>query len=197
MLPGKYLALLAAEFGVEVAGLDYSTVGIATCKKLFETLGLNADFRCEDLFSTTFEDENFDIVYSKGVIEHFRDPTEVVEVHHRLLKRGGRAIITVPNYGGIYGKLQRWAEPENMNMNVHNMDIVNTGALSKLISRRSTAQINSYPWGFMSCGLVNWRRKLPGPVAQLLTGTLRLASLVQPFQIDWLAASLVLEFTRE
>lgn len=195
--PGKYLSLVAVEFGVEVAGLDYSTVGIETCKKLFETLGLNADFRCEDLFSTSFENESFDIIYSKGLIEHFRDPTGAVEVHHRLLKRGGRAIITVPNYSGIYGKLQRWTEPENLSMSVQNLDIMSTDALSKLISTQPTGQVSSYPWGLMSCGLVNWRGKFPIPVARLLTGMIRLASLIQPFQIDWLAPSLVLEFSRK
>jgi 2-polyprenyl-6-hydroxyphenyl methylase/3-demethylubiquinone-9 3-methyltransferase len=195
--PGKYLALLTAEFGVEVSGLDYAKVGIATCKKLFETLGLSVDLRCENLFSTSFENGYFDVVYSRGVIEHFRDPTKVVEVHHRLLKRGGRAIITIPNYGGIYGKLQRWAEPENLSTGVHNLDIMDTGALSGLISRQPTGQVSSYRWGLMSCGLVNWKGKLPSPVARLLTGMLYLTSLMQPFQIDWLAPSLVLEFTKK
>jgi 2-polyprenyl-3-methyl-5-hydroxy-6-metoxy-1,4-benzoquinol methylase len=195
--PGKYLALAAAELGVQVSGLDYSTVGIATCKRLFETLGLNADLRCENMFSTSFEDESFDIVYSKGVIEHFRNPAEAVEVHYRLLKRGGRAVIIIPNYSGIYGKLQRWLEPENLSMSVQNLEIMSTDALKKLISRQSTGEVNSYPWGLMSDGLVNWKGKFPSPLARLLSATLRAVSLMQPFQVDWLAPSLVLEFTRK
>ena len=50
--PGKLLSWVAAELRAEVAGLDYSPRGLATAKRLFSTLQLSADFRCEDLRAT-------------------------------------------------------------------------------------------------------------------------------------------------
>ena len=76
--PGKLLAWVAANLKADVAGLDYSEIGLATARRLFDALHLSADFRCEDLRQTTFAPESFDVVLSIGVIEHFDDPRGVV-----------------------------------------------------------------------------------------------------------------------
>ena len=47
--PGKHLAYLAKIRGAKVCGLDYSEPGIANSRELFRRLGLEAEFRCEDL----------------------------------------------------------------------------------------------------------------------------------------------------
>ena len=125
--PGKMLAWVASDLGARVSGLDYSERGIEWARRLFDTLGLEADLRCEDVWSTTFDRGGFDVVFSAGLIEHFDDPSALVRQHVTLVKPGGRAIITVPNYGGIYGRLQGWFDPDNLAL--HNLSIMSTEAM--------------------------------------------------------------------
>src|SRR5205085_5136150 len=79
--PGKILAWIAKVLGADVAGLDYSPRGMQHAFDLFRALNIVADLRNEDIFETTFPSESFDIVYSAGVIEHFRDPRPIVHSH--------------------------------------------------------------------------------------------------------------------
>ena len=58
---------------------------------MFDTLGIEADLHCEDVFGNCFEPESLDLVYSCGVIKHFNDPREIVREHVTLLKPGGKA----------------------------------------------------------------------------------------------------------
>jgi hypothetical protein len=36
-----------------------------------------------------------------------------------LLKPGGKALIIIPNYGVIYGRLQQYFDPENLALHNH------------------------------------------------------------------------------
>src|SRR5947207_15902867 len=76
--PGKLLAWVALRLGARVSGLDYSPTGIAWARELFDALGCKGDLRCEELFSTSFPRDAFDIVFSSGLIEHFDDPSTIV-----------------------------------------------------------------------------------------------------------------------
>ena len=82
--PAKMLASVATQ-GVQVAGMDYSAQGIEWGCQLMRALGLEADLWCEDLFSTTFSRESFDLVHSAGLVEHFDDPLPLVKIHLDLV----------------------------------------------------------------------------------------------------------------
>lgn len=45
-----------------------------------------------------FEDETFDIVFSKSVIEHINNPENFIKESRRVLKKGGKIIIMVPDW---------------------------------------------------------------------------------------------------
>ena len=60
-----------------------------------------ADFEAGPL---PFEDSQFDIVFSKSVIEHLRDPLIVWNELHRILKPGGCIITLCPSWEYNY----RW-----------------------------------------------------------------------------------------
>ena len=49
-----------------------------------------------------FEDESFDIIFSKSVIEHLRDPDYLVDEAYRLLKPGGTFICMTPSWKHSY-----------------------------------------------------------------------------------------------
>lgn len=192
--PGKYLALLAHRFDVRVYGLDYSESGVRCAQRLFASLGVSGEVRCEDLFSNSFPAEHFDVVFSRGVIEHFDDPRSVVAEHLRLVKPSGMAIMTVPNYGGIYGSLQRICDPDNLA--IHNLEIMSPGALRSLVAESSAWQPHAYAFGRMSPTVVNWGRRMPRILAVALMHGLNALGRVQPRDIRTLSPWLVLEVRR-
>ena len=52
---------------------------------------------CADGYRLPFADESFEIVLLVAVLEHTREPWRLLAEARRVLKRGGRAIMVVPN----------------------------------------------------------------------------------------------------
>ena len=125
------LAWVASVLKAEASGLDYSESGIAKCRKLFDALGLKANLYHDDFFNHHLPPASFDVVTSFGVIEHFDDARPLVQRHLDLVKPGGVALIAVPNYGGLYGLLQRWCDAPNLEL--HNLEIMNPCAMTALV----------------------------------------------------------------
>lgn len=192
--PGKNLAAVAGRLGARVAGLDYSRAGIDTTRRLFDSLGLEADLRCEDLFGNSFQDASFDLVYSMGVIEHFDDPRPAVMQHLRLLRPSGTAVLTIPNYGGVYGRLQGRFDPDNLR--IHNLEIMSPERLRALAPAEFPGNVRAFPFGRVSASLVSWERRLPRAFSVTLRLALNALGLVQPLDVPRLAPWLVLEARR-
>jgi len=49
-----------------------------------------------------YDDDSFDVVYSKSVLEHFRDPERYIGEANRVLKPGGMLITLVPDWESCY-----------------------------------------------------------------------------------------------
>ncbi len=104
--PGTNLIELHRRFGFEPYGVEYTPSGAEKNRALFSANGLKPENVVEadvfsDEFCSRFRDQ-FDVVLSRGFIEHFKDPGAVVRTHLALLKRGGTLVIEVPNFRGIY-----------------------------------------------------------------------------------------------
>ncbi len=106
----KWMHYFYSDLGMKnIFGFDYSEIG---CKLTKENLKLFCDTKavkniiCGDIFYSPFKERSFDIIYSFGVIEHFENPVEILELIRKLLKPGGTVITTVPNYEGLCGLLQ-------------------------------------------------------------------------------------------
>jgi 2-polyprenyl-3-methyl-5-hydroxy-6-metoxy-1,4-benzoquinol methylase len=192
--PGKILAYLAARRNAIVSGVDYSDIGVAAAERLFRHLGLSADLRCEDLFSSTLPEESFDVVYSLGFIEHFENAAAVVGQHFRYLAPHGRAVIAIPNYGGIYGKLQSLLDPDNLE--IHNLAIMQQSALRALVEGLPVSDLEAYAFGRLNTGLLSFERRFPGLASNGLHAAGNLLGLLQPVDISALCPLLVLEFKR-
>jgi SAM-dependent methyltransferase len=192
--PGKLLAWVAAVLGAEVSGLDYSARGLATCKRLFSALRLTGDLRCEDLAENTLPRASFDVVYSAGFIEHFDDPRVVVRQHVDLVKPGGIALLTVPNYRGVYGRLQRYFDPGRLA--IHNLDIMTVEALRALAPEEGVGEVRAYPAGRISPWQTSLGRRWPAPVALGVSHLVNAAALLQPLDVPLLCPMLVLEIRR-
>jgi len=192
--PGKHLAYLAKVRGARVCGLDYSEPGIANSRELFQRLGLEAEFRCEDLHQSTFPERSFDVVYSLGVVEHFRNPNPAIQRHLTMAKPGGVVLITVPNYGGLYGRIQRYFDPENLG--IHNLDIMSPAELRRLAPAEMLEDVKACRSGRLSPWIINFEKKWSAPVARVVSLALNVLGLLQPFEIGPLCPFLMLKMTK-
>ena len=82
--------------GLEAYGVDISEYS----KKFFPKL----NFRKVDLENEKlpFDENFFDIIYSKSIIEHFYYPDKIFEEAYRVLKPGGIIITLTPEWKYIY-----------------------------------------------------------------------------------------------
>jgi len=87
----------AAQQGAKAFGLDISEPIVREAKSSFVRMGLSLGGIVSDLRAPAFKDESFDFIYSMGTIEHFPEYRLAIQECFRLLKKGGRAIIGVPN----------------------------------------------------------------------------------------------------
>ena len=81
--------------GARCTDLDLSAGHLAHAKRHFELRGLQGRFMHGDGESLPFEDGEFDVVYSNGVIHHTPNTQNVIAEIFRVLKPGGKAIIMV------------------------------------------------------------------------------------------------------
>ena len=82
--------------GLDGYGVDQSLIGKSICP---EAEILQSDLESKPL---PYEDDSFDVIFSKSVLEHFYYPDKLVEEMLRILKPGGRMIAMVPDWESIY-----------------------------------------------------------------------------------------------
>jgi ubiquinone/menaquinone biosynthesis C-methylase UbiE len=90
---GRYLAALDSELPERMAGVDIA-------ERILETARVRvprADLRQANLESLPFDDSAFDLVLSSQVIEHVLDAPAAVGELARVLRPGGRLIISTDN----------------------------------------------------------------------------------------------------
>ena len=123
--PGHFLAFFAKDFHYSVTAIDYSEIGCRKMKENFEMLHINAMIYNRNIISNDLSDlPRFDIVYSLGFIEHFRDIDPILEKHVHLVKEDGILMIGVPNFSGITELILRKTSPHILSThNIRAMDL--------------------------------------------------------------------------
>ncbi len=90
--------LLSEQYGAEPSLLDFSQIALDASKELYKQLGKEGKYIFADATDLPEEQQNaYDFVSSIGLIEHFEDPTQIVDAHFKAVKDGGFVIIGVPN----------------------------------------------------------------------------------------------------
>ncbi len=91
------LTLMIAPHIKEAVGLDISSEGLAIASRERDRLGIkNATFVKGDVQDVPFNQE-FDVVWSAGLIEHFFDhDIDIVRQHIKAVKPGGVVVMSVP-----------------------------------------------------------------------------------------------------
>ncbi len=89
--------------GGRVVGLDIDDRRLDEARREASALRLhNVEFRLADVRTLAGSDEEFDLVYSRFLIDHFAHPGEVVNSMCRMLKPGGALVMECTDYTGWY-----------------------------------------------------------------------------------------------
>jgi SAM-dependent methyltransferase len=106
------LGLRAREAGIDVdyTGLDLSEENVR------RAASLSLDVRQADVTKRLpVEDAEFDCIFCLELLEHLTSPITLLEEMHRVLKRNGRAVISVPSpysWVEVYRELFHRHDPE-------------------------------------------------------------------------------------
>jgi len=109
--PGKWMAHAALNLGFAVSGIEYSRGGIEATRRNLSLLAVDMHELHEGDFFSIPPEPCYNVVISLGFVEHFDDPAAVIERHALWLKPGGRLVIGVPNFLGIYRYIQTILDP--------------------------------------------------------------------------------------
>lgn len=78
-----------AHHGYTVTCLDDSPAALEFARKRFAREGIQGDFVRGNVYQLPFADNQFDVLTSFGLMEHFRDPDRVIAEMTRVIKPGG------------------------------------------------------------------------------------------------------------
>jgi 2-polyprenyl-3-methyl-5-hydroxy-6-metoxy-1,4-benzoquinol methylase len=124
--PGKFLVRFANKFGANPYGVEYTKNGAELNRFFFKKNGIQSKNVIEaDFFSNEFIESHrhaFDIVISRGFIEHFLDVDMVVTRHIELLRPGGLLFVLIPNLRGVYYPWTKLFNPCQLKM--HNLELM-------------------------------------------------------------------------
>jgi SAM-dependent methyltransferase len=152
--PGYYAIFLKKYLGVDTSLFDYYVhPGV-----LKEVLSANNLTEKEvtviegDLFRYDPE-KQYDLVLSCGLIEHFNDTKDIIARHLHFLKPGGTLFITLPNFKGVNGWVQR--KYDMANYEKHNISSMNPGLLAGYCKELGLKNITAGYYGKFSIWLEN------------------------------------------
>jgi len=103
--PGNILHDFARRFNCIPYGVDFSEAGVERTRENFQSWGYGPEnVMHADVFDPEFQtsvESKFDIVVSRGFVEHFTDLRAVIEAHAVALRTGGLLVVSIPNYRGL------------------------------------------------------------------------------------------------
>jgi 2-polyprenyl-3-methyl-5-hydroxy-6-metoxy-1,4-benzoquinol methylase len=83
--------------GAECYGVDITKAHLELAQKNFELNGIPVHLRETDGIDLGYPDRTFDVVYSFGVIHHIPEADQVLKEVARVLKPGGKVMLSVYN----------------------------------------------------------------------------------------------------
>jgi len=84
---------MLASLGADVWTLDYSEESLHL---MSDNLKQPIEIVCGDALALPIASESFDLVFHQGLLEHFRNPDQLIAENHRILKKGGYILVDVP-----------------------------------------------------------------------------------------------------
>jgi ubiquinone/menaquinone biosynthesis C-methylase UbiE len=91
-----------AHRGAIVTVIDYVPSSLGVVAENARRAGVHLNLVCGDGTCMPFDEETFDVVFHQGLMEHFRNPSPLLQDNRRVLKNGGHVVIDVPQRWHIY-----------------------------------------------------------------------------------------------
>lgn len=108
----RWLPYFHREFGYAVSGIDYTAAGMRLSQLILDKAGANGRIVQCDLFEPPPDwTEQFSVVFSFGLVEHFKNTSQVISACARYLRPGGHMITLVPTMRGLYGAAYHLLRP--------------------------------------------------------------------------------------
>jgi ubiquinone/menaquinone biosynthesis C-methylase UbiE len=100
-------AVQFARAGADYTGIDLTPRSIELARHRFLESGLTGNFQVADAENLPFEDNQFDLVYSHGVLHHTPDTQRAINEVHRVLRPRAMAIVMLyhKNSYNYYGNI--------------------------------------------------------------------------------------------
>jgi SAM-dependent methyltransferase len=158
--PGYYAIFLEKYLQVKSTLFDYF-IDRAILGELLERNGLSqsdVDVIEADLFAFNPARE-YDLVLSCGLIEHFETTAEILRRHLQFLKPGGVLFVTLPNFTGANGWVQRTFDVSNYEK--HNINSMNPALLTRTCRQLGLTEIECGYYGRFSV----WLERTSGQTA--------------------------------
>jgi hypothetical protein len=156
--PGKFSVFLKKYCGLHPTLVDsYSDEAVVA--ELAEFNGLRReDIKCvkDDILSNT-PSERYDLVCSFGLIEHFIDLKEILNAHKKYMSPGAVLLISLPNFRGVNGLLQRFFDPATLA--IHNLKVMNLVLLKNVLADLGLIEIEVIYYPSTQVWLENLDRK--------------------------------------
>ncbi len=130
--PGLYAGYFKKRFGYTVTILDYIIYPsiIFDVEKLY-SIDTNS-IRCiEQDFLKCESSEQYDVVCSFGFVEHFENTRDIIGRHIKLVKKDGILLITIPNFIGFNGLIQKLFDQQNLK--VHNLNSMRVKIMTEIM----------------------------------------------------------------
>lgn len=156
--PGYYAVFLKKYLKLDVTLLDYFVHQPIT-QQLLKTNGL-ADDDIKIIETDLFKYEpaqQYDLVLSCGLIEHFLDTEDIIKKHIAFVKPGGTLFITLPNFKSVNGWFQKNFDKENYDK--HNIDCMDPALLSAICERAGLKEVKASYFGKFSIWLENEKQR--------------------------------------
>jgi len=173
--PGYYSIYLKKYQGLATTLFDYY-IHDGLIKELLAKNGLKeGDINIieSDLFNYTPQ-QKFDLVTSFGLIEHFSDTASIIKTHLQFLKPGGTLFITLPNFTGVNGWVQKNFDKENYDK--HYIDCMNPAFLAETCKELGLKEVESYYHGKFTVWLEN--KSEQSPIAKFIVKAIWVAGKV-------------------
>ncbi len=156
--PGYYSVFLKKYFDLEVTLFDY----FIHSEIIDDLLALN-DLRSSDIeiieadLFTYQPEKKYDLVSSFGLIEHFEDTKDIMKRHLSFLNDEGTLFITLPNFKGVNGWVQKTFDQYNYDK--HHIESMDLELLSSIAKELGLKEVKTYYHGGFSTWLENKESK--------------------------------------
>ena len=121
---GEFLIQLSRRFDLSSYGVEITSLALNLTEAYLNLIILTQSGNSGRFLSSDFQSKNqcaFDVVLSRGVIEHFTNVVEVIDKHINLLVPGGLLLVSIPH---LRGSIIFWQECSTETLAIHNLEIM-------------------------------------------------------------------------